>query len=141
MKEGGSMDYCFYYADGKFTKPAPDDEIFAGLVEGEDFADFLKRCGFAPAQTVGDHHGICYEIHERDDQFLVSFDTNFRCCHIVVKTWPDLLSLLALLSPIVLSAALTDQTFDAGGNLRHIPAALPVIIAQPYPLARKKRNV
>lgn len=110
-------DVVFVYGDGKFTPRQAEEE----------------EEGWSLSQSVGDADGLHYDLHEREDAgsllWKVDFCTACFFCTVHVKTWPDLIQLLSMLSPVVL-AGLIQCGDDGKGNKYH--GFLPVMQIKPY---------
>ena len=98
------MDRSFLYKSGEFL-PAGDMPV-------DEDGDIH---GYFDTQTVGQINDIHYVLWETnpDSQpaFIVGFFMGSGACYISVTTWPDLLSLLSMLSPIIMTA-LTSRMID-----------------------------
>ncbi len=93
------MNTSFRFTDGRLI----EDHSFT-LPDGT-VSDELRKAGYLLTQVVGDTDGLSYDLYEHDEKgWLVMFNTASSSCEIVVSDWPDLVELLAKLSPIVLAA-------------------------------------
>jgi hypothetical protein len=90
---------CFRYANGTYTPAEIDEEV-------------LKK-KYHLSQNVGEDSGLHYALQESDDGWCVSFSTAGRYCDILCDTWPDLIGILAVLSPIALAALINEETSEA----------------------------
>lgn len=102
------MDTDFLFRGGAFA-PVPE------LVSG-DWEQWLADNKFHLSQTVGDEAGLHYRLYEGEEAWLVAFGTAGRLCVIRCEAWPDLIELLAKLSPIALAAILDDEQIEAVGE-------------------------
>ena len=96
----------FVFRGGQFL---PCEPVYAGLPDAEpdDLDSLLRRSGFTCSQTVGCEHGLHYELWHSDEpslKWLVVFLTTAYFCQVACDSWPDLIELLAKISPTVLAA-------------------------------------
>jgi hypothetical protein len=96
----------FVFRGGQFL---PCEPVYAGLPDAEcaDVDSLLRKLDFTHSQTVGCEHGLHYELWHTDEpslKWLVVFSDTSYFCEIVCDSWPDLIELLAKLSPTVLAA-------------------------------------
>lgn len=102
----------FVFADGKFH---PQDWLPERIDPNGD--DGLTYVGYYSARIVGPQIGVHYELHHQDydedgdggTSWIVEFFIPGMRCEILCHTWPDLLELLAKISPIVTAATGNDQ--------------------------------
>lgn len=93
---------CGRSGKGAYTGPSG-----AVLNDCDDQGDELAMLGYHRAQVVGDEEGLHYELFEhakQREQWVVMFCTFGSYTTIACETWPDLIDLLAKLSPIVAAA-------------------------------------
>ena len=104
----------FKFQGGAFKPVAPDQ--FPSLSEDEMFDDGLGKSGYLKEQVFGDTNGVSFELYSstlEPGKWLVLFQTSGAFCPITCESWPDLITLLALLSPIALAGALQYSHNDA----------------------------
>jgi hypothetical protein len=103
------------YEAGKFTPGDP-------LALGEDIEGALAKAGYEP-QQVGSEGDLGYTLWEKAPvgPWVVCFGTSGACCWITCPTWPDLIELLAKLSPIALAGLIRDWTPDDENCPAHLP--------------------
>ena len=97
----------FRYHNGKFEQ--------IECIESDDDGDFP---GFICSENdVGNDASLYYRIYEskslREKKWIVLFMTERSNCVILVEAWPDLIDLLAKLSPIVMAAITSSEWMTA----------------------------
>jgi hypothetical protein len=103
----------FKFQSGAFSPRALDQ--FPSLSEDEMF-NGLRKSGYLKEQVFGDTNGVSFELYSstlEPGKWLVLFQTSGAFCPITCESWPDLITLLALLSPIALAGALQYSHNDA----------------------------
>jgi hypothetical protein len=101
------MSWLFHYKAGAYI---PDESI----------TNDPESDGFSVEQEVGDTNGLHYKLlvsdaHKEDVplRWIVSVNTACYGCLIQCDSWPDLIELLAKLSPIALASIFDHQDFEA----------------------------
>jgi hypothetical protein len=101
-------DTWYTFAAGQFnvSGPPPGFDAAAG-----DLAAEMIRLGYCPAAAAGDLHDVNYDLFERPEGGWAAIVrlAGRRC-----DDWPELLGLLAVLSPIVLAGCV--RRADAVGS-------------------------
>lgn len=116
------MTRAYIFKDGKFVSGAEVEFNEDGVADG---------CypGFHQSQAVGCTYGLHYVVYEKYDRdedgpyegpFIVEFSTSGYWCPILCEGWPNLIELLAKLSPIALAAMM-----DGDDDLQSIMNMLP----------------
>ncbi len=94
------------FQDGKYQRCRQ-----VGHSQPEHPLESIVAAGYKLTQRVGDEYGLHYEVLSctDDERCIVWMNTSCKYCEIIAPTWPDLIQLLAQLSPIITAATIGDQ--------------------------------
>jgi hypothetical protein len=112
--------FIFIYESGRFL--VSDPLALVGRVKDNQYLEVL---GFGVSKTVGSDEGLSYTLYEHKgrSEWLVKFQTVRSESWILVRSWPDLMGLLSMLSPIVLAGLIRDYDDDRRECSAHLPTS------------------
>ncbi len=92
------------FANGAFTPLAADEDF------GDD--EWFKRNDFSCSQSFGNTNGWHFTLYESGErEWVVRVGTAGHYHEIQVKTWPDLIALMAMLGPSVIAGCFEEGRY------------------------------